>query len=218
MASSQSIKQSKNIKFFFPSSIAVYNVQQGQKKEINEYEFCENPTTEYGKAKLQCEKIGQEHENVDFRCIRFPGIISGTSIPTGGTSDFAPEMIHAAAKGIQYNCFISKDKKIPFIVMPDAIKAIFQIMSADREDFNHLVYNITSFSPSVNDFYIKTKHFFSNFTMLYKIDPQRQKIIDSWPDDINDSNAKEDWKWNPEFNFEKSYKDYLIPSINVKYK
>ena len=67
LASSQSIKQSKNIKFFFPSSIAVYNVQQGQKKEINEYEFCENPTTEYGKAKLQCEKIGQEHENVDFR-------------------------------------------------------------------------------------------------------------------------------------------------------
>ena len=217
LASLQSKKQNKKIPFFFPSSIAVYNTIKSKKIKINEYEYCENPITEYGKAKLKCENISQKYNGVDFRCIRFPGIISGTSVPTGGTSDFAPEMIHYAAQNKEYNCFIDKNRKIPFIVMPDAINAIFKIMNIEEKNLNHLVYNITSFSPSVNDFYIKTKYFFSDFNMKYQIDNNRQNIVDSWPDEIDDNNAKKDWGWSPEFNFELAYLHYLIPKIKIKY-
>ena len=217
LASSQSKKQNKKIPFFFPSSIAVYNTIKSEKNKINEYEYCENPITEYGKAKLKCEKIAQNYINIDFRCIRFPGIISGTSLPTGGTSDYAPEMIHFAALDKKYNCFIDKDRKIPFIIMPDAINAIFKIMNAPKDNLKHLVYNITSFSPSVNDFYKKTKSFFPDFDMKYQIDNNRQDIIDSWPDDIDDNNAIKDWGWDPEFNFQLAYTHYLIPKIKIKY-
>ena len=218
LASLQSSKQNKKTPFFFPSSIAVYNVMKAEKTKINEYDFCKNPITQYGQAKLECEIIGKKYKDVDFRCIRFPGIISGTSIPTGGTSDFAPAMIHHAAQDIKYNCFINKDRRIPFIVMPDAIKSIFQIMEANKNDLNHAAYNITAFSPTVDDFYMKTKQFFPTFSMSYKIDEQRQKIIDSWPDEINDLNARTDWNWTPEFDFEKAYAKYLISKINIKYK
>ena len=217
LASSQSKKQNKKIPLFFPSSIAVYNTIKSEKNKINEYEYCENPITEYGKAKLKCEKIAQNYINIDFRCIRFPGIISGTSLPTGGTSDYAPEMIHFAALDKKYNCFIDKDRKIPFIIMPDAINAIFKIMNAPKDNLKHLVYNITSFSPSVNDFYKKTKSFFPDFDMKYQIDNNRQDIIDSWPDDIDDNNAIKDWGWDPEFNFQLAYTHYLIPKIKIKY-
>ena len=218
LASLQSRKQNKKIPFFFPSSIAVYNVTQSEKTKINEYECCANPITQYGQAKLECERIGKEYQDVVFRCIRFPGIISGTSIPSGGTSDFAPEMVHCAAQEIQYNCFVNKEVRIPFIVMPDAIKAVFQIMKVNKNDLHHTAYNITSFSPTVDDFYMKTKQFFPSFNMIYKIDDKRQKIVNSWPDKINDHNARIDWKWNPEFDFEKAYADYLMPEINFKYK
>ena len=218
LASLQSSKQNKKIPFFFPSSIAVYNVTQSEKTKINEYECCKNPITQYGKAKLECEKKGQQYIDVDFRCIRFPGIISGTSIPSGGTSDFAPEMIHFAAQEIQYNCFVNKEGRVPFIVMPDAIKAVFQIMEVNKNDLHHAAYNITSFSPTVDEFYMKTKQFFPSFNMIYKIDDKRQKIVDSWPDKINDDNARIDWSWNPEFDFEKAYADYLVPEINFQYK
>ena len=88
---------------------------------------------------------------MDFRSIRFPGLISSETIPTGGTSDYGPEMLHAAAQGEAYSCFVRPDTKIPFMVMPDAVKALVHLANAPRERISQIVYNVTSFSLSAQD-------------------------------------------------------------------
>ena len=212
-------KYNNQLLFFFPSSIAVYNTQKSTNQKINEKLFCENPLTLYGKTKLISESYGvniEKNSNVDFRCIRFPGIISATSKPTGGTSDYAPEMIHAAANGKNYNCFANKNSILPFIVMPDAINAIEMIMTVPKSNLSSNIYNITSFSPTIEDLLSKILCFFPKFKMNFSINESRQNIINSWPNYIDDRLANNDWGWVPDFNFNKSYQDYLIPNI-LKY-
>ncbi len=217
------LKQNSKILFFFPSSIAVYNVKGNNDVEIKEHEFCSNPMTEYGRAKLHCEKMGNDYEfnngtaGLDFRSIRFPGIISASSMPTGGTSDYAPEMIHAAANNTLYKCFVSNNRQLPFIVMPDAIDAIFKIVEIPKKNLLKKSYNISSFNPSVESFYRKTKEFFPEFNMTYSIDDKRQAIVDSWPNAVNCEAAKKDWGWLASYDFETAYIDYLIPEIKNKY-
>ena len=219
----QSKSQNKIIPFFFPSSIATYNVLNNKNIIVRENYNMDVPITQYGQAKLQCEKIGVDYHNksqsigIDFRSIRFPGIICGTSIPTGGTSDYAPEMIHYAAQQKSYECFVEKNRQLPFIVMPDAINAILKIMKVKRNVLNQNIYNITSFNPTVEDFYNKVRKYFPNFSIIYKINNERQKIIDSWPNNINDTNAHNDWGWKPQYDFNYAYDDYIIPAIRKKY-
>ena len=219
----QALKQNKDILFFFPSSIAVYNTDKNNNSKIYEEQYCNTPLTKYGQAKLTCEKIGEQLDKnkssfgVDFRSIRFPGIISATTLPTGGTSDYAPEMVHSAAQKKKYKCFVEKDRRLPFIIMPEAIEAIFKIRTALKGDLLKNIYNITSFSPSVEEFFFKTKEYFINFNMTYSIDSKRQKIIDSWPNFINDNAAQNDWGWKSKYDFNKSYTGYIIPEIQNKY-
>ena len=120
----------------------------------------------YGVNKLYCEHLGRYYSlyykqlsadrshtiSVDFRSIRFPGLISAVTTPTGGTSDYGPEMIHHAAQGIPYKCFVRPDTQLPFMVMPDAVKSLIQLENAPREKLSRMVYNVTSFSPSALDF------------------------------------------------------------------
>lgn len=205
--------------FFFPSSIAVYNIKPDNNLRINETMIDKSPLTIYGQAKLQCEKMGLEYMNnssygeIDFRCIRFPGIISASSMPSGGTSDYVPEMIHHAARNLPYNCFIEKNSQLPFIAMPDAIKAIFHLMNTDYQKLTSDIYNITSFSQSTHNFFLKIKHYYTQFKMSYDIDERRQTIVDSWPNHINDDKAKLDWEWEPTYCFDNVYEQYIIPEI-----
>ena len=214
-----SVKSKNQIDFFFPSSIAVYNTLK-QKNTINEKDCSNMPLTIYGQNKLEIEKYGIDKNNkyFNFKCIRFPGIISATSIPTGGTSDYAPQMIHSAAQNKNYSCFANADSQLPFIVMPDAIKAIKMLMDAKANKLNSNVYNITAFNPSIDEFYLETLKYFKNFKIKYKINEQRQEIINSWPNKINDANARNDWKWKPRYNFHNAYSEYIIPEINSYYK
>ena len=154
----------------------------------------------------------------DFRCIRFPGIISATSIPTGGTSDYAPEMIHFAAQNKNYNCFVNALTQLPFIVMPDAIKSIKMLMETPRKNLKRNIYNITSFSPTVNDLYLETKKYFEAFKLFYDINETRQNIVNSWPSAIDDQKAQEDWSWEPTYNLNSAFKNYLIPKIISYYE
>jgi nucleoside-diphosphate-sugar epimerase len=221
LARLQTIKYNNPIKFFFPSSIAVYNMlNRNLNKNINEEEKLKNPITEYGKAKLKCEKIGIKKylkKGVDFRCIRFPGIISANSTPAGGTSDYAPEMIHAAFLNKQYNCFVNNKTILPFIAMPDAILAIIKLMNISNQSIKSKIYNVTSFSPTVSELENKIKEFFPNFKLSYNIDSRRQKIVDSWPNFINDSLAKEEWGWSCSLNFNNFFIDYLNPNLKEYY-
>ena len=217
----QAINQKHNISFFFPSSIAVYNILHSNNSDIiKESDIFISPTTIYGKTKLKSEEYGikKSSNQFDFRCIRFPGIISATSMPTGGTSDYAPEMIHNAIQNKDYTCFVRSDSCIPFMTMPDAINAIIKLMQSDRTDLKQDVYHIQAFSPTVEDIYNKIISYFPSFNLKYDINTKRQTLIDSWPSTLDQSAAIRDWGWAPKYNFDDAFDKYLIPQIKKYYQ
>lgn len=219
--------------FFYPSSIAAYGlpgpaakVKAGQVRE-EEFNF---PTTMYGANKLYCEHLGRYYSRhykqlaaeslcgkVDFRCIRFPGLISAETIPSGGTSDYAPEMIHAAAAGKAYECFVRPDTRIPFMAMPDAVDAIMRLMSAPRKNLARDVYNIGAFAPSAAEVEEEVRAAFPGAKILTRVDLKRQGIVDSWPADVDDRAARSDWGHAPAYDFARAFHDYLIPTIRKRY-
>ena len=234
LAVEQSRWQGTPVKFLFPSSIAVYGLPTvaakrgaGKVKE-EDWNF---PITMYGCNKLYCEHLGRyyarhyrqlaadaQHEGVDFRAIRFPGLISAVTIPSGGTSDYAPEMLHAAAQGKPYACFVREDVRIPFMAMPDAINALLRLHAAPRERLSLHVYNITSFSPSAGEIRTIVNGEFRNAEIKFIPDDKRQAIVDSWPEDVDDSRARKDWGFTPELDLRRAFSEYLIPGIRRRYR
>ena len=234
LAIKQAKIQNKPIKFFFPSSIAVYGlngiINKTSAGKINESQYC-YPETMYGCNKLYCEHLGRyyslyynrlskEYQSglIDFRAIRFPGLISALTIPTGGTTDYAPEMLHAAASNKSYTCFVKENTKLPFMLMNDAIDAIIQLMKINKNCLTQMVYNIGSFSVTALDFKNIICNDFKNIKINFNIDIKRQSMVDSWPENIDYSSAENDWKFLPKYNFEKSFLNYLIPTIRSQYE
>ncbi len=221
------------VKFIYPSSIAVYGLPNLKTKNnagrIKENQWCQ-PVTMYGCNKIYCENLGRYYSKhyrqlakdlprntIDFRCIRFPGLISADTTPTGGTSDYGPEMLHSAARGEPYDCFVRKDTRIPFMAMPDAIRALLGLEKAEKSQLTQLSYNVTSFSPTAEDIEKMVMSAFPDAQIGYKVDESRQAIVDSWPSDVDDSPARNDWGWLPEYNADKSFNEYLIPAIKARY-
>ncbi len=233
LAVEQSSWQGRPVKFIYPSSIAAYglpNLETKQKAgKVKETEW-NMPITMYGCNKLYCEHLGRYYTNnyrqlaadhtkitVDFRAIRFPGLVSSVTIPTGGTSDYGPEMLHHAAQGLPYSCFVRPDTTLPFMVMPDAIRSLLMLEAAPRENLTQLVYNVTSFSPTAQDFYDQVKGAYPKADITFKPDLPRQGIVDSWPAVVDDSAAAKDWGWQPEYNQARAFQEYLIPTIKARY-
>jgi nucleoside-diphosphate-sugar epimerase len=196
---------------------------------IREDEF-NQPTTMYGCNKLYCEHLGRyyadhyrqlaaapEPYTLDFRCLRFPGLISAITLPSGGTSDYAPEMIHAAAQGEPYACFVRPETRIPFMAMPDAIKALLQLASAPLERLTRHVYNVTSFNPSAAEVAEIVRGAFPGAAISFQPDTRRQGIVDTWPKQVDDSAARRDWDWQPDYDLDSAFRDYLIPTIRQRY-
>jgi len=222
------------VKFLFPSSIAVYGLPSVQEKKragkVAEKDWT-MPNTMYGCNKLYCEHLGRYYAHhyrqlavdtekrggVDFRCIRFPGLISAVTVPSGGTSDYAPEMLHAAAQGKPYECFVREDVRIPFMAMPDAIDALLKLESAPAERLSQTVYNITSFSPSAGEIRATALRAFAGAQISFRPDDKRQAIVDSWPEDVDDSAARRDWGFSPVFDEQRAFDSYLIPGIRRRY-
>src|SRR6186713_2239118 len=152
--------------FVYPSSIAAYGLPDLQTRStagrVREDDW-NKPITMYGCNKLYCEHLGRYYSKhykqlletrargVDFRCLRFPGLISALTVPSGGTSDYAPEMIHAAAKGEPYACFVRPDTRIPFMAMPDGVEALLTLASAPRAALRRTSYNVGAFNPSAEE-------------------------------------------------------------------
>jgi threonine 3-dehydrogenase len=219
--------------FIYPSSIATYGIPDLETKmragRVPEDLFS-HPTTMYGCNKLYCEELGRYYTrhykqlsvdaspHVDFRSVRFPGLISATTVPAGGTSDYAPEMIHAAAKGEPYECFVRPDTTIPFMVMPDASNALRRLASTPRDRLTRTAYNVGAFSRSAAEIRDVVLAAFPAGEITYKIDRKRQGIVDSWPSDIDDSAARNDWGFAPIYDFDRAFREYLIPSIGSYYK
>ena len=234
IAVTQSRLQGREIKFLYPSSIAVYGLAsltaKKQASKVRESEWCE-PRTMYGINKLYCERLGNYYANfyrqldaepsagrIDFRCLRFPGLISAATLPTGGTSDFAPEMLHYAAKGKPYACFVREDTRIPFMAMPDAVQALLRLEASPRPTLSQQVYNVSAFNPSALEFRELVRHAFPHAEISFVPDLKRQAIIDSWPADVDTAAATNDWGWKPEYSlrraFEKSI-SFLRCAVNM---
>lgn len=230
----QALWQGKPVKFIYPSSIAAYGIPDLETKntsgKIKEDEWL-NPITMYGCNKLYCEHLGRYYtrhfrqlavdrpkNSIDFRCLRFPGLISAVTVPTGGTSDYGPEMLHNAALGKAYSCFVREDTRLPFMVMPDAIKALIKLWEAPRENLKRLVYNVTSFSPTAADFFSIIKKSFPQAEVAFNPHLSRQAIVDSWPADVDDSAARTDWAWQPDYDQERAFSEYLLPAIKNRYQ
>lgn len=232
LAAEQSASRGKAVKFLFPSSIAVYGLPNLETKEtlspLKEGEWTQ-PITMYGCTKLYCENLGRYYsENyrqlddristrLDFRALRFPGLISAFTVPSGGTSDYGPEMVHAAAKGEPYHCFVRPEVKIPFMAMPDAVQSLLMLARAPLNQLHSRVYNVTSFSLSAREFKEMVQTAFPDARIDFQPDPQRQQIVDSWPALIDDSAARKDWGWQPVYDAQKACKEYLLPNIRERY-
>jgi len=231
-AQRQGESHGRPVTFVYPSSIAAYGLPDLDTKaragRVREDEFT-HPTTMYGCNKLYCEQLGHYYAKhykqlsadaiprVDFRCVRFPGLISAVTVPSGGTSDYAPEMIHAAAKGDAYDCFVRPDTTIPFMAMPDGIDALLAIAAAPRARLTRTAYNLTAFNPSASQIREVVVGAFPGAAMGYRVDTKRQAIVDSWPADVDDAAARADWGFDPAFDFDRAFREYLIPTIRRRY-
>jgi nucleoside-diphosphate-sugar epimerase len=220
--------------FLYPSSIAAYGLPDLATKQgagrVREDDH-NTPTTMYGCNKLYCEQLGRYYARfykqlaaepqsgrVDFRSVRFPGLISADTVPSGGTSDYAPEMIHAAAKGQPYVCFVRPDTRIPFMAMPDGVQALVTLAAAPRERLSRTAYNLSAFNPSAMEIHAEVIQAFPDARIEWKTDTKRQGIVDSWPEDVDDSAARRDWSFAPAYNFSRAFHDYLIPRIRARYR
>lgn len=233
LASEQSQWRGEPVLFIFPSSIAAYGMPDLETKamypHVREWEW-NYPTTMYGCNKLYCEMLGVYYSNyyrqlaaerpvmVDFRGLRFPGLISAFTVPSGGTSDYGPEMLHAAAKGEPYAAFVREDTTIPFMAMPDAVTALLKLAGAPAKALSRRVYNVTSFSLSAAEFRDIVLREFPDAQITFKPDRKRQGIVDSWPMGLNDNDARRDWEWVPDYDLERSFTEYLVPNIRKRYQ
>ena len=231
-AQRQGESHGRPVVFIYPSSIAAYGLPSldGKRRagRVREDE-CAHPTTMYGCNKLYCELLGDYYAKhykqlsadvtprVDFRAVRFPGLISAITAPSGGTSDYAPEMIHAAARGESYDCFVRPDTTIPFMAMPDAVDALLALASAPRSRLTRTTYNLSAFSRSASAIRDVVVAAFPQASIGFKVDPKRQGIVDSWPADVDDSAARADWGFAPTYDFDRAFQEYLIPTIRQRY-
>jgi nucleoside-diphosphate-sugar epimerase len=218
--------------FVYPSSIAAYGLPdlatKTQAGKVREDDW-NTPLTMYGCNKLYCEHLGRYYAHhykqlaadtvprVDFRCIRFPGLISAATVPAGGTSDYAPEMIHCAARGESYACFVRPDTRIPFMIMPDAIDALMQLATTPRSRLTRSAYNVSAFNPDAQAIHDVVEQAFPRARITWKTDRKRQAIVDSWPADVDDGAARHDWGFAPKYDFDRAFADYLIPRIKERY-
>ena len=197
-------------KVYWPSSIAVFG-PTSPKKNCPQQTIIE-PTTVYGISKYAGEFWCDYYHNrygVDIRSIRYPGLISYKSAPGGGTTDYAIEIFHEALEEKKYECFLAKDTYLPMMYMPDAIRGTIELMEApaDKITVRHS-YNLSSMSFSPEQLAAEIKQFIPEFEITYKPD-YRQAIANSWPQSIDDTTARTDWGWKPEYDLKKMTADMM---------
>ncbi|PJJ10235.1 nucleoside-diphosphate-sugar epimerase [Flavobacterium sp. 1] len=196
-------KAKKIKKIFWPSSIAVFGPTT-PKENTAQYTIME-PSTVYGISKQAGERWCEYYHNlfgVDVRSIRYPGLISWTTLPGGGTTDYAVDIYHKALSDGKYECFLAAETKMPMMYMDDAIAATISIMKAPVEQIKiRSSYNLAAMSFTPTEIAAEIKKHIPQLEVTYAPD-FRQKIADSWPASIDDSRAREDWGWNHQFDLE----------------
>lgn len=215
LAQQKARKKDHPPKFIFPSSIAVYGIPDVETKKtlkpLKEAEF-NTPITIYGTSKLYCEMLGNFYSQnflLDFRAIRFPGIISALTPPSKDKKYYLPELVHSVARGEGYESYVNPDTILPFIVLADAVKALLQITVASKEKLTRNVYNVSGFSATAKELAEAINKVFPDSAISFATDKDRQKIVDSWPKEIDDTSARTDWIWKPDYDMKRAFSEYL---------
>lgn len=208
-----------NCAVFTPSSIGAFGPSTPH--DDTPQDTIQRPNTIYGVTKVTGELLSDYYYTrfgVDTRSVRFPGLISHLTLPGGGTTDYAVEIYYAAVKGEKFICPIAKGTYMDMMYMPDAQKAMVDIMEADPAKFVHRnSFNVTSMSFDPEIIFNAIKKYYPNFEMEYQFDPIRQKIADSWPNHMDDSCAREEWGWNPVYDLDKMTVD-MLENLKIKHE
>jgi nucleoside-diphosphate-sugar epimerase len=186
---------------FTPSSIGVFGPESP--RDPTPQDTVMRPRTVYGITKVAGELLCDYYHaryGVDTRGVRYPGLISHGAPPGGGTTDWAVEIFYAAVAEGRYTCFLEPDARLDMMYMPDAVRAAVEVMEADPERLVHRnAFNVTSMQLSPELLAAEIRTHLPGFTVGYEVDPARQSIADSWPDRIEDTAAREEWDWRPEY-------------------
>lgn len=202
-------REMKIERIFWPSSIAAFGPETPRENTPNETIL--RPTTMYGITKVAGELLCEyycRHYGLDIRCLRYPGIISHKTLPGGGTTDYAVAIFYEAIKNKKYTCFVRKDTVLPMMYMPDCVKATIDLMEAPGADLKHRCYNLTAMSFSAEELADEIKKFIPEFECVYEPD-FRQAIADSWPRTIDDSAARQEWGWKPDYDLNRMTEEML---------
>jgi len=196
---------------FFPSSIAAFG--PSTPRVDTPQVTVQRPTTMYGVTKVAGELLCDyyaAHFNVDVRGLRLPGLVSYVAQPGGGTTDYAVEMLRAAALGERYSCFLAPKTQLDMMYMPDAVAAIIQLMETDPARLKHRnAYNVTAMSVTPAELAAQIRQRAPHFVVDYRVDPLRQSIADSWPQSLDASAARRDWGFAPRFGLAAMTEDML---------
>ncbi len=213
------IAREKGCAVFTPSSIGAFGPSTPHQNTPQD--TIQRPKTMYGITKVASELLSDYYFSkygVDTRSVRFPGLISNVTLPGGGTTDYAVDIYYAAVEGRDFACPIQAGTFMDMMYMPDALKAAIDIMNADPSKLIHRnSFNITSMSFDPEIIKNAILRHIPDFKMHYEFDPVRQAIADSWPDNMNDSCAREEWGWKPDFDLESMTVD-MIKALKNKLK
>ncbi len=212
------VAREKGCAVFTPSSIGSFGPSTPHTKTPQD--TVQRPETIYGVTKVTGELLADYYARrfgVDTRSVRFPGLISYTTPPGGGTTDYAVDIYYSAVKGEPFKCPLKPGTFMDMMYMPDALRAAIEIMEADPSRLKHRnSFNIASMSFDPEIIYAKIREYMPEFTMTYELDPLRQAIADSWPDSLDDSCAREEWDWKPEYDLDTMTRD-MIKNLRIKF-
>lgn len=205
------VARQRSCAVFTPSSIGAFG--PGTPRDGTPQDTLQRPTTMYGVTKVAGELLCDYYHlrfGVDTRGLRYPGLISYVAPPGGGTTDWAVEVFHHALLHGSYACFLSEDTRLDMMYMPDAIRAALELMEADATRLRHRnAFNITAMQLAPRDLETEIRRHIPGFRIRYEVDPVRQAIADSWPRRVDDSAAREEWGWAPEFDRAQTTADML---------
>lgn len=205
------VARQHNCRVFFPSSIGAFG--PGTPQDHTPQDTIQRPQTMYGITKVAGELLADYYcsrFSLDVRGLRFPGLVSYVAQPGGGTTDYAVEMFAHAIRYGRYSCFLRPDARLPMMYMPDAVRAMIELMSADRSRLRHRnAFNISAMSFTPDELAAAIVRHEPGFAVAYLVDPIRQAIADSWPRSLDDSAAREEWGWAPAWDLPAMTRDML---------
>jgi len=217
LANALEVARAHGCAVFIPSSIAAFG--PSTPPDPTPQETIQRPTTMYGVTKVAGELLADYYflrYGLDTRGVRYPGLISYLAPPGGGTTDYAVEIFYEAIREGRYSCFLKPDTKLDMMYMPDAIRASIAVMEADPSVLKHRnAFNIAAMQFTPEELAEAIRRHIPGFVMEYEVDPLRQGIAESWPRRLDDSAAREEWGWSPEYDLEAMVADMLS---NLRHK